>query len=135
MTPHLIFIHKQSTSGRVRFLRFPHGVVGLNALPEGCSVLEGDAPTVSAHPAAALQEASAYLGVPLTDMACEAEFQAWIDSAGGPRQVLLAAFTSIDPPFDAAAAHDCKFITMTEARGLPATELVLMRKVYEYVLG
>lgn len=135
MTPHLIFIHKQSTSGRVRFLRFPHGVVGLNPLPAGCTVLEGEAPTVTAHPAAALQEASAYLDVPLKDMACEAEFQAWIDGADGPHQVLLAAFTTIDPPFDAAASHDCKFIAMTEARGLPATELALMRKVYEYVLG
>lgn len=135
MTPHLIFLHKQSTSGRVRFLRFPHGVVGLNPLPADCKVLEGEPPTVSSHPAEALQDASAHLNVPLKDMACEAEFHAWIDSPDGPCQVLLAAFTTIDPPFDAAAAHDCKFIAMTEARGLPATELALMRKVYEYVLG
>lgn len=135
MTPHLIFIHKQSTSSRVRFLRFPHGVVGLKALPETCSVLEGEPPTVASHPVTALQEASAYLGVPLADMACEAEFHAWIDGPDGPCQVLLAAFTTIDPPFDAAATRDCKFIAMTEARGLPATELALMRKVYEYVLG
>lgn len=135
MTPHLIFIHKQSTSSRVRFLRFPHGVVGLAPLPANCTVREDDLPTVSAHPAAALQEAATHLGIPVTDMACEAEFQAWVDSPDGPCQVLLTAFTTIDPPFDAAAAHDCKFIAMTEARGLPVTELALMRKVYEYVLG
>ncbi|MRR51371.1 MAG: hypothetical protein EG825_10720 [Rhodocyclaceae bacterium] len=135
MTPHLILIHKQSTSGRVRFLRFPHGVVGLAPLPAGTTVREDALPTVCAHPAAALQEVSAHLGIPVTNMASEAEFQAWVDSPDGPRQVMLAAFTTIDPPFDAAAAHDCKFIAMTEARGLPATELALMRKVYEYVLG
>jgi hypothetical protein len=135
MNTSLIFIHKQSTSGRVRFLRFPHGVVGLEPLPAASSVADGDVPNVSTHPVEALKQAAEMLGIPLEQMNAEGEFQAWVDTSDGPRQVLLVSFSTIDPPFAAAEAHGCRFIAMTEARGLPQIELALMRKIYEYVLG
>jgi len=49
--------------------------------------------------------------------------------------VLLAYFTTIDPPFAAAESIGGKFIAMTEARNLAEIERNLLRRVYEYVIG
>jgi hypothetical protein len=135
-TPRLILIHKQATSGRLRFLRLPAGVVCFEPLPPLSGLRDEDylAP-VASHPAAQVRQAEERLGLPSGSIAAEAEFQAWVDTPEGDVPVLLAAFTSQDPPFKAAECLDGKFIAITEARALPLVELLLLRRAYEYVLG
>ena len=135
-TPRLILIHKQKTSGRVRFLRLPGGMLAFAALPETASLREEDYTSpVAPHPAALVRDAEEKLGLPAGSLEAEAEFQAWADTPGGDVPVLLAGFTTIDPPFEAAEGLGGKFIAITEARGLPEVELQLLRRAYEYALG
>lgn len=136
LTPRLVLIHKQKTSARVRFLRLPDGVVAFAPLP-ALAALRGEdfAPGVQVHPAAVVRDAEKRLDLPEGSIAAEAEFQAWVDTPAGDVPVLLAYFTTIDPPFAAAEAVGGKFIAMTEARSLAEIERNLLRRVYEHVIG
>jgi hypothetical protein len=136
LTPRLILIHKQKTSARVRFLRLPEGILAFSPLPELAALRDEDFDAkVQVHPAAFIREAETRLGLPENSIAAEAEFQAWVDTPVGDVPILLAYFTTIDPPFAAAEGVGGKFIAMTEALSLAEIERNLLRRVYEYVIG
>lgn len=132
----LLLAHKQKTSARVRFLRFPHGMCAFEPLPPLAAVLE-DAPEsrIETHPGLYLRSAEAQLGLDSGGLELEAEFNASLDAPGGPIQVRLAIFTSIDPPFDAAEKLGGKFIAITEARGSTPAEMALLREAYTVLMG
>jgi hypothetical protein len=132
----LLLAHKQNTSARVRFLRFPHGLTAFQALPKLSTVYdEAPATKVEHHPAMFLRAAEKELGLASGGLALEAEFAASVDTPDGPIRVRLATFTSIDPPFAAAEALGGKFIAITEARGISPAELDLLRQAYTVLMG
>ena len=134
--PRLILIHKQSTSGRVRFLCLRSGVVAFAPLPPLSALHDEDySPKIQFHPTAAVREAEAHLGLPEGAIEPVADFQAWVDTPTGDVPVLLAAFAGIDPPFDAAERTSSRFIAITESRQLSEVERNLLRRAYEHVLG
>ncbi|MBS4019480.1 MAG: hypothetical protein KGZ68_14730 [Dechloromonas sp.] len=136
MDTRVLLLHKQGTSGRLRYLRLPSGVALFTPLPADAALRPEDwSPTVQVHPSAVLREAEVRLG--LAEGAIEAvpEFQCWVDTSVGDVAVLLGAFASIDPPFAAAEQLDGRFIAIAEARSLSAIERDLMRRAYEHVLG
>lgn len=136
ITPRLVFAHKQKTSGRVRYLQLPEGVVAFSPLPALAALRDEDYDTaVRFHPAALLHDAETRLGLPPESIAAEAEFRAWVDTPEGDVPVLLACFTSIDPPFAAAERLGGRFIALTEARSLSEVERNLLRRTYEHLLG
>lgn len=136
----LILAHKQKTSARVRFLRFPHGLSAFAALPALSSVIE-DPPSnrVELHPGIYLRSAETALGLDNGGLALEAEFSASVDTPDGPIRVRLATFTSIDPPFELAERLGGKFIAITEARGelnkTSPAEMELLRQAYTVLMG
>lgn len=134
--PRLLLVHKHGTSGRVRFLCLSSGVVAFKPLP-ALSVLHDEdySPTVQFHPTAIVREAEIHLGLPEGAVEPVADFQAWVDSPEGDVPVLLAAFASIDPPFEAADRVRGKFMAITESRQLGDVERNLLRRAYEHVLG
>jgi hypothetical protein len=111
--PRLILFHKQKTSARTRFLRFADTVLACGPLPA----------------------AEERLALPVGSLEIVDDFQMDVDTADGAVPVLLAGFTSIDPPFAAAEAIGGRFVAITEARGLPAVELELLRQAYEVLIG
>ncbi|MBW8328203.1 MAG: hypothetical protein K0M48_03305 [Thiobacillus sp.] len=132
----LILVHKQKTSGRLRFLRLPHGTVAFTPLPPLSALMEHAVPSqVVAHPAVFLKAAESRLGLPAGSLVHEPEFQATVDTPDGPVALHLASFTTIDPPFDEAAALGGKFIAITEAAGGMPVEMDLLRHAYEVLLG
>lgn len=134
--PRLILLHKQATSGRLRFLCLSSGVVAFKPLPELAALRAEDySPTVQIHPTAVVREAEIQLGLPEGAIVPEADFQAWVDTPEGDVPVLLAAFASIDPPFAAAERTGSRFIAITESRQLSELERNLLRRAYEHVLG
>jgi hypothetical protein len=134
--PRLILLHKQATSGRLRFLCLSSGVVAFKPLPELAALRADDySPTVQFHPTAVVREAEIQLGLPEGAIVAEADFSAWVDTPEGDVPVLLAAFASIDPPFAAAERTGSRFIAITESRQLSEIERNLLRRAYEYVLG
>jgi hypothetical protein len=124
----LILYHKQSTSGMVRFARFGNTV--LAARLEG-----GDGGDVLPHPGPLAAQATARLGLSAGAVHVDGEFHADLLAPGGTLDIRLGEFTTIDPPFDAVAAAEGRFVTLTEIRGLPDTERDVLRLVYEHVLG
>lgn len=134
--PRLILLHKQKTSGRVRFLCFSAGVLAFNPLPALAALRDEDySPTVHFHPTAVVREAEVHLGLPEGAIEPEAEFAAWVDTPEGDVPVLLAAFSDLDPPFAAAERTNSRFIAITESRHLSDVERQLLRRAYEHVLG
>jgi hypothetical protein len=132
----LILVHKQKTSGRLRFLRLPHGTVAFSPLPPLSDLMDNPpSPQVEHHPAVFIQAAENKLGLPAGSLAYEPEFRATVDTPDGPVALHLASFTSIDPPFDEAAAVGGKFIAITEATGGMPVEMDLLRHAYEVLLG
>jgi len=111
--PRLILFHKQRSSARTRFLRFADTMLAFG-------------------PASAVAERMA---LPVGSIEVVDDFSHDIDTPEGAVPVLLAGFTSIDPPFTAAEAIGGRFVAITEARGLPAVELDLLRHAYEVLIG
>lgn len=132
----LILLHKQATSGRLRFLCLSSGVVAFSPLPALAALRDEDySPTVQIHPTAIVREAEIHLGLPEGAIEPVPEFHAWVDTPAGDVPILLAAFTGIDPPFAAAERTSSRFIAITESRQLSEIERNLLRRAYEHVLG
>jgi len=132
----LILLHKQATSGRLRFLCLSSGVVAFSPLPALAALRdENYSPTVQIHPTAIVREAEIHLGLPEGAIEPVPEFHAWVDTPAGDVPILLAAFTGIDPPFAAAERTSSRFIAITESRQLSEVERGLLRRAYEHVLG
>lgn len=133
----LILVHKQKTSARVRFLRFPHGMCAFTPLPALSSVEEegeGDGP-VAHHPSAWLRAAEARLGLDGGSLKPEVEFHATVRTPDGPVTVQLASLDTVDPPFAEAEAVGGRFVAITEARGCTPVEMELLRRAYGAILG
>jgi hypothetical protein len=111
--PRLILFHKQKTSARTRFLRFADTVLAFGPVPA----------------------AEVRMALPAGSLEIVDDFRMDVDTADGTVPVLLAGFTSIDPPFAAAEAIGARFAPITEARGLPPVELELLRHAYEVLIG
>jgi hypothetical protein len=137
LAPRLILYHKQATSARTRFVRFADSLLAFTALPPLAVVCPEDAAqsAVVPHPAPLLRQAEQRLGLSHGDLRAEADFYAEVDTPDGIVAVLLAEFTSIDPPFAAVAEAGGRFVAITEARGLPAVELELVRRAYTVIIG
>lgn len=132
----LILAHKQKTSARLRFLRFTHGLMAFEALPELAAMLDAPPePDVATHPGVNLRAAEARLGLAPGDLALEPEFHAAVDSPDGAIEIRLATFTDIDPPFAAIERLGARFIAITEARDASSVELALLRLAYQVLLG
>jgi hypothetical protein len=131
----LILAHKQKTSGRLRFLRLPHGTVAFTPLPPLSDLMEENQPAVVHHPASFLKAAEERLGLPSGSLIHESEFHATVDTPDGPVAMHLASFTTTDPPFEEAEAVGGKFIAITEAVGGMPVEMELLRQAYTVLLG
>ena len=132
--PRLILVHKQKTSARTRFMRFAETVLAFAPLPSSARLAEAVG-AVRPHPAPHLQAAESRLSLPAGSLEPVPDFSFDVATPDGVVPVLLAAFTSIDPPFAAAEAVGGRFVAITEARGLPPVELDLLRKAYEVLIG
>lgn len=133
----LILAHKQKTSARLRFLRFPHGMTAFTPLPT-LSVVEEEGegePPVAHHPNAWLRAAEQRLKLDAGSLKAEAEYHATVQTPDGPVTVQLATINYVDPPFAEAEAAGCRFIAITEARDCTPVELELLRRAYTVVIG
>ena len=133
----LVFYHKQATSARTRYLRLQGGgICAFQPLPGDCvlsfAVDEGN---VLPHPGAVIAAAGRWLGLEAGALEFQGEFRARAQAADREFSVYLVRFTSVDPPFQAAEAVGAAFASITEARGLPAAEMEILRHSYAYIMG
>lgn len=135
----LVLYHKQATSARTRFLRFDYeSVCAFEPLSASPAAGPGGDPTdprpVIAHPAPLLARAERWLGLPGGSLEAESGFREQVETPDGPLTVYLARFTTIDPPFDAAARVGGTFVALTETKDLPRAELALLRQAYALIM-
>lgn len=123
----LILCHKQSTSARLRFVRFDDSVITAR-------LGSADAGAQS-HPGGLLVQASERTGLASGDLRLDAEFAAEMLAPAGSASVHLAEITTIDPPFETLERAGGRFITLTEIKGIPDTEREMLRLVYEHMIG
>ena len=65
LQPRLLLLHKHRTSGRVRYLRLPDGMLAFAPLPALAMLRDpGYAPKLYFHPATVTREAEAWLALP-----------------------------------------------------------------------
>lgn len=131
-----ILFHKQSTSARLRFLRFAHdSVCAFAPIPALAQAHANQSQNPVLHPAPVLKRLEDELGFESGTLRAEEGFRYSVEVPNEKIQVLLVAIVSMDPPFDQAEKIGAEFIDLTQARGLPGVELDLLRGAYELVLG
>jgi hypothetical protein len=132
----IILYHKQATSARMRFLKLESNSVCLfDPIPMPAALLDREPTNTVNHPAAILRQAERRFDFPPDCLKAEADFRQTVEVPGGAIQIMLAAIKTMDPPFEAAEQKGGSFIDLTQARGLPEIELLLLRSAYELVLG
>ena len=132
----VILFHKQSTSARLRFLKFSYNsVCAFESIPMPANVHADLQRPTAMHPAPVIQKAADELGLSIDDLKVEEGYRFDVEVPGEYIRILLVGITSMDPPFSEAEAIQARFIDLTEARGLPGIELELLRGAYEYLLG
>lgn len=133
----LVFFHKQHTSARLRFLVFGDGLTAPVPLTAGAVLLpEANADQkIVAHPAMLALESGRHFGLDRGALKIDADFRVHGEERGVPFTLLLAEFTDIDPPFNAAVAAGARFVAITEARGLGHAEREALRLAYFHLLG
>lgn len=123
----LILCHKQATSARLRFVRFGDSVIAAH-------LTHDEAGTVP-HPGGLIPATVKRTGLSPGDIRLDPEFEATLLASEGALTVRLGELTTIDPPFEALAAVDGRFVGLTEIRGIPDTERDVLRLVYEHMIG
>lgn len=138
----LVMYHKQSTSARTRFLGLSYGgVCAFDGLPALARIVddqaadEGAVSATTPHPALLIGEAERQLGLDPGGLEPDAGFRVLVDVPDGPLEVFLAHFTATDPPFEIAERNGARFLDITQARGMAPTELEVLRRAYEWILG
>jgi hypothetical protein len=81
----VLLLHKQKTSGRLRYLRFPEGVLFPAPLPEGAALRPAGFSSTRARllPTGYMREVEVFLALPPGGIAGEPEFSAWARAARG----------------------------------------------------
>lgn len=134
--PRILLCHKQKTSARLHFLRFPHGVLAFAPLPDGISVTSKLSPgTIRLHPSAWINHVETYLALDPHSLTAEPDFHAEAHDDETAIPIMLACFTSIDLPREVANRLDARWIPITASQGLSEAELELLRLAYEHLIG
>lgn len=130
----LIFYHKQATSARTLFLRFGHTVCAFEALSPLAQLTEASSQVVL-HPSSLLQQAEQNFDLPNGSLELDTGFHAKVMIPETELiTIYLVRFTAIDPPFERVNRLKGRFISIMDARDLPAIELQLLRIAYTAIM-
>lgn len=132
----VILSHFDSYSAALLFARFGNSVLAPTPLPEAASDMPAPDGASQHHtPAAVLNALTAKYGIDPAQLRLDEDFDAWLSSASGPIRIHLARFTTFEAPGEAIAPHGGAFKPISQMRGLPTTELNLLRQVFNLIMG
>ncbi len=135
--PFLILYHSQATSARLRFLCLTEGVLAFGPLPHPLTLRENahTPHAVRPMPSAWSADACRRLGLAHDGLEADHDFFEEVLHEGSAYPVLLARFTSIDPPFALAETLHARFLSLIDTQSRPALERELLRRAYEHIIG
>jgi hypothetical protein len=105
-------------------------------LPEAASAIPAPSDASAQHgPDAVLDALAAQHGLDPMQLKIDDGFQAWMASDTGAIRIHLARFTGLDAPHKAIEPLGGVFKPISQMRGMPVTELNLMRQVFDLIMG
>lgn len=132
----VILCHFDSYSAALLFARYGSSVLAPTPLPEAASAMPApDDAGVPYAPAAVLDALAAKYGLDAARLKIDDGFQAWLSDDNGPIRIHLARFTGLDAPHAAIEPLGGAFKPISQMRGMPTTELNLMRQVFNLIMG
>lgn len=133
----VILCHFDSYSTALVFARWPNrSLLWPVPLPESAKQVAAPAGIDAAHDGAPiLQAAIDHFQVLPEDIVYMDDFNEWLDSDTGPQRVHLLRFTTFEAPAKLLAPHDGVFKPISELRGSNPTELLLLRQVFNLIIG
>lgn len=132
----VILCHFDSYSAALLFARYGDSVLAPTPLPEAASDMTAPDDAGEQHaPAAVLDALMAKYGIDPAQLRLDEDFGAWVSSASGPIRIHLARFTTFEAPHAAIEPLGGAFKPISQMRGMPMTELNLMRQVFNLIMG
>ena len=132
----VILCHFDSYSAALLFARYGDSVLAPAPLPEAVNDLPAPDDVDGQHsPGAVLDALVATYGLDAAQLKMDDGFQAWRSDASGPIRIHLARFTGLDAPHAAIEPLGGVFRPISQMRGMPVTELELMRQVFNLIMG
>jgi hypothetical protein len=132
----VILCHFDSYSTALNFARYGDSVLAPAPLPESANPIPAPDDAGAQHgPDAALDALAAQYGLDPAQLKIDDGFQAWLSSDSGPIRIHLARFTTFEAPHGAIEPLGGVFKPISQMRGMPMTELNLMRQVFNLIMG
>ncbi len=136
----VIFCHFDSYSTALVFPRKDKTVLWPEALPASSAPMDEPDDAATAHGAVhsgdqVLQAVAANLGLNADDLVYVKEFKHWAQTDSGPVRIHLLRFDTFEAPKVAFEALGGTFKAISELRGHAMSELVLMREVFNLIMG
>ena len=132
----VILCHFDSYSTALVFARHGDSVLAPVPLPETASDMATPEDAAEHHdPAAVFEALVEKFGFDRGQLKMDDGFQVWMSDDSGPIRIHLARFTTLDAPHEAIQPLDATFKPISQMRGMPMTELNLMRKVFNLIMG
>ena len=132
----VILCHFDSYSTALLFARYGDSVLAPTPLPETASAIPAPGDDAERHtPGAVLDTLVARYGLDTKQLQIDEGFQVWLSGDSGPIRIHLARFTGLDAPHKALEPLGGVFKPISQMRGMPMTELNLMRQVFNLIMG
>ena len=132
----VILCHFDSYSTALVFARYGASVLAPAPLPEGAAAVPAPADTEAGHtPGAVLDALATRYGLDPAQIRLDEGFEAWLSGDNGPIRIHLARFDALDAPHEAIEPLGGVFKPISQMRGMPMTELNLMRQVFNLIMG
>lgn len=132
----VILCHFDSYSCALNFARYGDSVLAPAPLPESTSDMPAPSDAGDQHaPHAVLQALATQSALDPAQLKIDDDFQAWPSDDSGPIRIHLARFTGIDAPHQAIEPLGGVFKPISQMRGMPPTELNLMRQIFNLIMG
>lgn len=131
----VILCHFDSYSTALLFARYGTGILAPAPLPGSASAMPEPGDATGQHtPGPVLDALVAQYGLDATQLSLDAGFRAWMSGDNGPICIHLARFTTFEAPRQAIEPLGGVFKPISEMRGLPMTELNLLRQVFNLIM-
>ena len=132
----VILCHFDSYSTALVFARRGDSVLAPFTEPASASDMAApDADSAQHDPAAVVDALVDKFGFDRSTLKMDQGFQAWLSDDKGPIRVHLARFTTFEAPHQVIKPFEAVFKPISQMRGMPMTELNLMRQVFNLIMG
>ncbi|MEX8517973.1 MAG: hypothetical protein AB3X44_05620 [Leptothrix sp. (in: b-proteobacteria)] len=132
----VILAHFDSYSTALVFARWGKTMLLPQALPESATPMPAPAEIGPEHAGDAVKQAVVErYGLNPDELMHASDFNHWVQTDAGPVRIHLLRFTTFDAPKAAIEAHDGVFKPISELRGSAMSELMLLREVFNLIIG